>query len=145
MPPLPDRSGSSWAGTRRSDTTRRATSVRPSRSDDPPWPSSKRGTYPPLRSPERGFRTAQRPTPGPSDYSRDVLVACSFCGLCLVLEAPKECLGDVLLEVHAWILCDHARTEIFGKRPVSDTEHIHTCSVGQQLHLQRLGRCQPAC
>src|SRR5947208_701677 len=145
MPPLPHRSGSCWAGTRCSDTTRRATSVRPSRSDDPPWPSSKRGTYPPLRSPERGFRTAQRPTPGPSDYSRDVLVACSFCGLCLVLEAPKECLGDVLLEVHAWILCDHARPEIFGKRLVSDTEDIQTYSVVQELHLQRLVGCDPGC
>src|SRR5439155_12985677 len=104
--------GPSWEATQVSAPPRRAPAVGPARSHDPPWPSSKRGTYPPLRSPERGFRTAQRPTPGPSDYSRDVLVACSFCGLCLVLEAPKECLGDVLLEVHAWILCDHARPEI---------------------------------
>src|SRR5439155_22605638 len=43
-----------------------------------------------------------------SDEMRaDVLVACSFCGRCLVLEAPKECLGDVLFEVHARILCNH--------------------------------------
>src|SRR5207302_1153037 len=34
----------------------------PALADDPPWPSSTRDTYPPLRSPERGFRTVQRST-----------------------------------------------------------------------------------
>src|SRR3989442_14631856 len=55
-----------------------------------------------------------------------------------MLEAPKECLGDVLFEVHARILCNHSRPEIFGKRLVSDTEHIQAYSGVQELHLQRL-------
>src|SRR5467141_3418045 len=75
----------------------------------------------------------------------DVLVACSFCGLCLMLEAPKECLGDVPFEFHAWILCNHSRPEIFGKRLVSDTEHIQTDSVVQELHLQWLVRGDTGC
>src|SRR5437016_2939184 len=75
----------------------------------------------------------------------DVLVACSFCGLCLMLEAPKECLGDVRFEVHARILCNHPRPEIFGKRLIADTEHIQTYSVVQELHLQRLVGCDTGC
>src|SRR5438093_3633621 len=81
-----------------------------------------------------------------SDEMRaDVLVACSFCGRCLVLEAPKECLGDVLFEVHARILGHHSRPEIFGKRLVADTEHIQTDSVVQELHLQRFVCCDTGC
>src|SRR5437660_5245450 len=64
MPPVRNESGSCWAGTRCSGTTRLATSVRPSRSDGPLSPSSKRDTYRPLRSPKRGFRTVQRLTLG---------------------------------------------------------------------------------
>src|SRR3989442_548289 len=75
----------------------------------------------------------------------DVLVACAFCGLCLMLEAPKECLGDVLFEVRARILCNHSRPEIFGQRLVADTEHIQTYSVVQELHLQRLVGCDTGC
>ncbi len=66
-----------------------------------------------------------------SDQMRaDVLVACSFCGLCLMLEAPKECLGDVLFEVHARTLCNHSRPEIFGERLVADPEHIQAAIPG---------------
>src|SRR5438552_14082864 len=64
MPPVRNGSGSCWAGRRWSGTTRLATSVRPSRSDGPLSPSSKRDTYRPLRSPKRGFRTVQRLTLG---------------------------------------------------------------------------------
>jgi len=48
-------------------------------------------------------------------------------------RSPEECLGDVLFEVHAWILCNHARPEILGNRLVSKTEHIQTYSVVQEL------------
>jgi len=62
-----------------------------------------------------------------------------------MLEAPKECLGDVLFEVRARILCNHSRPEIFGQRLVADTEHIQTYSVVQELHLQRLVGCDTGC
>ena len=62
-----------------------------------------------------------------------------------MLEAPKECLGDVLCEVHARILCNHSRPEVVGKRLVADTEHIQTYSVVQELHLQRLVCCDTGC
>ena len=62
-----------------------------------------------------------------------------------MLEAPKECPGDLLFEVHAWILCNDSRPEIFGKRLVADTENIQTDSVVQELHLQRFVCCDTGC
>src|SRR2546428_14195186 len=60
-----------------------------------------------------------------------------------MFETPKECVSDLLFEVHAWILCNHSRPELFGKRIVSDTEHIQAYSVVQELHFQRLVCCDP--
>src|SRR5437588_390260 len=53
--------------------------------------------------------------------------------------------SHLLFEVHAWILCNDSRPEIFGKRLVSDTEHIQAYSVVQELHLQRLVGSDPGC
>jgi hypothetical protein len=59
----------------------------------------------------------------------DVFVAGTFRRLSLVLEAVKECLCDILLEIDPGKLADHFRAKVFGKPVLADAEHIQPDAI----------------
>src|SRR5208282_2047383 len=71
----------------------------------------------------------------------DILVAGTLGRPGLTLEAPEKGSRNVLFEVDAWILADHFLPQLFWKMLITDTQHIESDTVVQDLHFEWFVPC----